>query len=204
MPAPSEEELREFVEEILGDKLRIWQEFEDSLRRRRRDLGVALAIFAGGSAAALYFGADRPSAAATSLLLGVAIWCGYWIKHRLVSRPYEYDEDVLSPLVYFVYPRWKLTRGVEGTARIYGESPDVGWEMEVDVGQEPRELRVEAQALRGSFDGNESLEMRRGLQGNPLEVDRRNPARRLPDILELGSTLCDVLEQVAATLEREE
>ena len=204
MAAPTREELDEFIEEILGDKLAGWQEFEERLRRRRRDLGVVLALCAGVSAAALYFGSDQVVGALTSLGLGVAIWFGYWVKHRLAERPFDYDEDLLSPLIYFVYPRWKLSREDSGELRIDGASPELSWEMRAPSGQEVREVAVRVRALRGSLEGEETLETKIALSLNPLEVNRRDPVQSTEALLEFGDTLSELLERVSLAYEREE
>jgi hypothetical protein len=193
MVAPAQDELQHFIDEILGEKARIWERFEERIRRRRRHLGVLLAGVGGLAATVSVVVLERPTAAITLLATAGALYCVHLLREARKKRPFEYENDFVAPLVHYVYPRLAYrsdglsdapdesallpaTARPEGAPAVVGKSPTHTWlilwleeasELYLRV-EGVAEFRADASVLREAIDAPEELQLR--VEGARIEA----------------------------------
>lgn len=114
MAAPSNDELDEFIEEALAEKLAVIHKIRRRMRGKSRILGFILVVIGLPTTCFVshWYGADGGSFDPTAAWIPLAMiagWVGlfFFVRSRYISEeiPFEYHTDVVLPLVHFVDPR---------------------------------------------------------------------------------------------------
>ena len=117
MPVPTDEELDEFIEEALAAKLEAIDKVQGRIWRRKRNVLTLLLVFfvPATFAATMWYGTDGAGAnfefasawAVPFAMIGIfaALYAGIRWRYMTDEIPFEYEPDVVAPLIYFLDPR---------------------------------------------------------------------------------------------------
>ena len=117
MPAPDPTELRDFIDEALGEKLKRMEGVERRRHRKTRTFGafLLLILVPTGFITTILFGVETVNGQTDYSglyeypLMMVAVFLGLFVPYHLWKhsrpRPFEYNADVVSSLIYYLDPR---------------------------------------------------------------------------------------------------
>ncbi len=117
MPVPTDEELQEFIEDALSAKLDVIDKAQRRFERRRRNVLTVLTVFfiPATIAATLWFGTDGAGAnfefssawgvPLAMIAIFAAVYAGIRVRFLPYEIPFEYEPDVIAPLISYLDPR---------------------------------------------------------------------------------------------------
>lgn len=183
MAPPSSDELDEFIEDPLADKLAVIRKIRARMRSRSRVLAVIVAVFGLPTTVAVtqWYATDTASMVwipAATVIGWIAVYAGIWYRHIAEEIPFEYRDDIVVPLVHFVDPRLKYHTDGEISEAELVASAFFGEEIAECAGEDLFEGQIGSIEVRfadvevtGSDRNFEGLFFIAGFPGHTGEVD---------------------------------